>query len=92
MSLSASENSYGLRNCLPEVLRQKKKYGIIEFLGWKRPQRSFSSNPNAAGQDFQPLNRASAQTAQGAIQPGREHLQGQGIHISGSNITHVQKG
>ena len=47
-------------------------------LGWKAPQGSWISHPPAR-QGHQPPHLLD-QVAQGPIQPGLEHLQGQGIH------------
>jgi len=53
-------------------------------LGWKGPQGSWISNPPARQGDQPP--HLLDQVAQGAIQPGLEHLQGWGIHSQSGQL------
>jgi len=53
---------------------------LQNVLGWKAPQGTWISKLPCHRQDHQLPHLILDQAAQGPIQPGLEHLQGQGIH------------
>ena len=58
-----------------------------EWLGVDRTSKIIWFQPPFCGQGCQPLNQALDQRAQGPIQPGLEHLQGQSVHnLSGQLV------
>jgi len=84
----SNKNPLSYFSFMKEVVKLLPRRVITESqngLGWKGPQGSWISNPPAR-QGHQPPHLLD-QVAQGPIQPGLEHLQGQGIYnLSGQPV------
>ena len=86
---------FGPLFCIPKhsldpLITVSQNHRITEWLGLEGTSRIMKLQPPRHRQGHQPPHLILEQTAQGPIQPGLEHLQGQGIHsLSGQLCQHL---